>query len=132
MPAAYALADLVVAPSLEPEPFGRVVVEAQAMERLVIVSDHGGAVETVDHNLTGWRIPPRDAASLACAIETGLALPAEARAAFGANARAAVIARFSTARMQEATLAIYREVLGLPALPCDTADETMEEPCASW
>jgi glycosyltransferase involved in cell wall biosynthesis len=132
MPAAFALADLVVAPSLEPEPFGRVVVEAQAMERLVIVADHGGAVETVEHNVTGWRIPPRDAVALARAIEAGLALPPEARAAFGANARAAVITRFSTARMQEATLAIYREVLGLPAQPPEPADEAMEEPCASW
>ena len=132
MPAAYALADLVVAPSLEPEPFGRVVVEAQAMERLVIVADHGGAVETVEHNVTGWRITPRDPVSLAHAIEAGLALPAADLAAFGANARAGVLARFSTARMQQATLAVYREVLGMPAFPADTAHEPPEEPCASW
>lgn len=112
MPAAYALADLVVAPSLAPEPFGRVVVEAQAMERLVVVSDHGGAAETVAHNRTGWRVPPRDAAVLADAIAAGLALDAGSLALFGAAARASVIDRFSAARMGEATLAVYAELLG--------------------
>ncbi len=112
MPAAYALADLVVAPSLEPEPFGRVVVEAQAMERLVIVSDHGGAAETVEHNVTGWRVPPGDVATLADAIAAGLALDAASRALFGAAARASVVDRFSAARMGAATLAVYAELLG--------------------
>ena len=114
MPAAYALADLVVAPSLRPEPFGRTVVEAQAMRRLVIAADAGGAAETIEHGLTGWRVPPADAAALAVAIEAGLHLPPETLAAFGEGARASVLARFSTARMQERTLAVYREVLGLP------------------
>lgn len=112
MPAAYALADLVVAPSLEPEPFGRVVVEAQAMERLVIVADHGGAAETVAHSRTGWRVPPGDAAMLAAAIAAGLALDAPALALFGAAARASVVERFSAARMGAATLAVYAELLG--------------------
>ena len=57
MPAALMLADLVVNPSLEPEPFGRTVIEAQAMGRPVIVADHGGTAETVDHGVTGWRVP---------------------------------------------------------------------------
>ncbi len=121
MASAYALADLVVVPSLKPEPFGRVVVEAQAMERLVVVADHGGAVETVEHGVTGWRVPPGDAGALAEAIETALALPTETRAAYGAQARAAVVGRFSTARMQEATIAVYREVLGLIDAPADEA-----------
>jgi glycosyltransferase involved in cell wall biosynthesis len=116
MAAAYALADLVVAPSLKPEPFGRVVVEAQAMERLVIVADHGGAVETVEHGVSGWRIPPGDVEALAHAIDTGLSLSSEQRAIFGANARAGVLERFSKARMQAATIAVYGELLGIPAL----------------
>ena len=111
MPAAYALADLVVAPSLEPEPFGRVVVEAQAMGRLVIVADHGGAAETVEHDVTGWRLPPGDATVLAQAIAAGLALDEAQLALFGTAARASVVARFSAARMGAATLAVYAELL---------------------
>ena len=49
---------MVVSASLEPEAFGRVAVEAQAMGRPVIATDHGGAQETVDHGVTGWRYPP--------------------------------------------------------------------------
>ena len=43
MPAAYMLADVVVSASTEPEGFGRVIVEAQAMGRPVIATAHGGA-----------------------------------------------------------------------------------------
>ena len=47
MPAALMLADVVVHASTKPEAFGRVVIEAQAMRRLVVASDLGGPVETV-------------------------------------------------------------------------------------
>lgn len=114
MAAAYQLADFVVAPSLRPEPFGRVVVEAQAMGRLVIVADHGGAAETVSHNETGWRVPPGDAASLAAALDAATALTGDELERFGTLARASVEARFSTTRMQAATLAVYAELLGRP------------------
>ena len=69
MPAALCLAQVVVHASTQPEAFGRVVIEAQAMERPVIASDLGGPVETVRHGDTGWRCrrtirtrwPPRSA-----------------------------------------------------------------------
>src|SRR3546814_497676 len=43
MPAAFMLADVVVSASTEPEGFGRIAVEAQAMGKPVIATDHGGA-----------------------------------------------------------------------------------------
>ncbi len=112
MPAALSLADVVVSASIEPEAFGRVVIEAQAMGRPVIATDHGGAVETVEHGATGWRVPPGDAAALAAALDHVLALPAAERAALGARARHAVLTHYSVAAMQAATLNVYREVLG--------------------
>ncbi len=112
MPAALALADVVVNPSLDPEPFGRTVIEAQAMGRPVVVADHGGAAETVAEGETGWRVPPGDAAALARALDRALDLTAAERAALGARARASVLADYTTARMQAATLAVYDEVLG--------------------
>jgi glycosyltransferase involved in cell wall biosynthesis len=111
MPAALLLADVVVHASTDAEAFGRTVIEAQAMGRCVIASDLGGPRETVQEGVTGWRTPPGDAAALAGAIGRVLALPAEDRAAIGAAARAAVLAGFTTARMQAATLAVYRELL---------------------
>jgi len=111
MPAALLLADVVVHASTEPEAFGRTVIEAQAMERCVVASDLGGPTETVEHGVTGWRVPPGDAGALAAAIAAVLAMPPAARAAIGARARAAVLAGYTTARMQAATLAVYRELL---------------------
>ena len=111
MPAALALADIVVSASTEPEGFGRVVIEAQAMARPVIATDHGGAAETVAHGETGWLVPPADADALAAALDAVLDLPAAARAAVGARARAAVLARYTVGAMQLATLGVYRSVL---------------------
>lgn len=112
MPAALMLADVVVHASTDPEAFGRVVIEAQAMGRPVIASDLGGPAETVEPGVTGWRVPPGDPAALAEAIGYVLALPAEARAELAAQTRASVLAAFTTERMQAATLDVYREVLG--------------------
>lgn len=111
VPAALLLADVVVHASTDAEAFGRTVIEAQAMERCVIASDLGGPTETVAEGVTGWRVPPGDADALAAAIGQVLAMTPEARAAAGARARAAVLAGYTTARLQAATLGVYRELL---------------------
>ncbi|HET7880413.1 MAG TPA: glycosyltransferase family 4 protein [Acetobacteraceae bacterium] len=113
MPAALMLADIVVHASTEPEAFGRVVIEAQAMERPMIASDLGGPVEMVEHGVTGWRVPPGDPAALADSIEAALALPDDERAALGRRAREAVLRRCTVAQMQQATLEVYRQVMAL-------------------
>jgi glycosyltransferase involved in cell wall biosynthesis len=111
MPGALLRSDLVVHASTEPEAFGRVVIEAQAMARPVIAADLGGPVETVEDGITGWRVLPGRPAELAAAIDHALALPPERRAAIGAAARVAVLARCTKRAMQDATLAAYRELL---------------------
>jgi glycosyltransferase involved in cell wall biosynthesis len=113
MPAALMLGDVVVHASTEPEAFGRVVIEAQAMGRPVIASDLGGPVETVEHGVTGWRVPPGDPTRLAAAIEAALALPAAAREDLGRRARASVLQRCTVAEMQRATMEVYRQVMAL-------------------
>ncbi|MBN8890701.1 MAG: glycosyl transferase [Rhodospirillales bacterium 70-18] len=112
MPAALSLSDVVVNASTDPEAFGRVVIEAQAMARPVIATDHGGAVETVEHGVTGWRVRPGDPEALAAALDHALALPPPDRAALGARARASVQEHYTVAAMQMATIAVYRELLG--------------------
>ncbi len=111
MPAALALANVVVSASTEPEGFGRTVIEAQAMRRPVVATDHGGAAETVEHGATGWRVTPGDPVALAAAIDRIIALPADERHAVGALARETVLARYTTAAMQRATLSVYAELL---------------------
>jgi len=114
MPAAYALADVVVSASTDPEAFGRIAVEAQAMGRPVIASDHGGARETVLNGETGWLVPPGDAGRLAQALDLALAMTPEDRAAVAAAARSHVAEIFDLRLMCARTLAVYAELLGEP------------------
>lgn len=112
MPAALTLADIVVNASTEPEAFGRIIIEAAAMARPVIAADHGAAPETVLEGETGWRVPPGDAQALAAALERYFALAPDRRFAIGAAARAFAVRTFNLAAMQDATIAVYRELLG--------------------
>ena len=111
MPTAYMLADVVVSASTEPEGFGRVIVEAQAMGRPIVATDHGGARETIVPGMTGWLVPPHDPAALAVAIGDALLLDEDARAAFGRHARAQVAAGYTREIMCARTIEIYEELL---------------------
>ena len=111
MPAALMLSEVVVHASTRAEAFGRVVIEAQAMGRAVIAADLGGPVETVEHEVSGWRVPPGDAIALKAAIDHALALTPEERAALGQRAREAVLRSYTVRNMQEKTLGVYEELL---------------------
>ncbi|MGJ0397053.1 MAG: glycosyltransferase family 4 protein [Methylocystis sp.] len=120
MPAAYLAAAVIVAPATEPEAFGRIAVEAQAMGAPAIISDIGAAPEiilappqTPRHLSTGWRTPPGDPVALAEAIAEALTLKASARDELALRARRNVLERFSVEEMQRATLAVYERLLGL-------------------
>ncbi|MGJ0454815.1 MAG: glycosyltransferase family 4 protein [Methylocystis sp.] len=120
MPAAYMAAAVIVAPATEPEAFGRIAVEAQAMGAPVIISDIGAAPEIVlappqtpRHLATGWRTPPGDPAALADAIAEALSLQASAHDDLALRARRNAQERFSVEEMQRATLQVYERLLGL-------------------
>jgi glycosyltransferase involved in cell wall biosynthesis len=111
MPAAYMLADVVVSASRAPEGFGRVIVEAQAMGRPVIATDHGGARETIVPGITGWLVPPRDPGALAAAISEALSLGARARECLAERTVAHVAAHFTREAMCARTIGVYEELL---------------------
>jgi glycosyltransferase involved in cell wall biosynthesis len=111
MPAAYLAADVVVAPSIEPEAFGRVAVEAQAMQRPLVASALGAQTETIVDGVTGFLVPPSDAPKLAAAVARALALTPAQKAEMAEAARANVLAKYTVAAMTNATLAVYRDIL---------------------
>lgn len=111
MPAAYMLATVVVSASIEPEGFGRVPVEAQAMGRPVVATDHGGARETVIPGQTGWLIPPGDPAALARAIEEALSLGPHQRVILATRAMAHIAEHFTREQMTDQTMNVYAELL---------------------
>ncbi|MEQ8667088.1 MAG: glycosyltransferase family 4 protein [Rhodospirillales bacterium] len=111
MPAAYMLTDVVVSASTDPEAFGRVIIEAQALGRPIVATDHGGARETVIPDVTGWLVPPGDADALAKALEKALSLDEQARANLAKIAVDHVHQHFTTETMCAKTLAVYDEIL---------------------
>ena len=115
MPAAYMLSDAVVSASTDPEAFGRVMIEAQALGRPVIASDHGGARETVLPDKTGWLVPPGDVDALSAALTKVLALDEAARGRLSDAAITNVAENFSKQKMCAKTLEVYNEVLQPPA-----------------
>ena len=106
----YALSDIVVNASTQPESFGRTIAEAQASGCLVLATAHGGACETVKDGETGFLVPPGDAKAMAERLDAMLEMTEEAKARMRAAAVASVRADFSTAKMCEKTLALYREL----------------------
>ena len=111
MPAALMLADVVAMPSIVPEPFGRVAVEAQAMGRPVVAFNHGGACESIIEGETGWLARPGDVNDLTRCLQAALSLGPRQRTIWAKRTRAHVEASFSTAQMCEKTLAIYADFL---------------------
>jgi glycosyltransferase involved in cell wall biosynthesis len=111
MPAAYMLADVVVSASSDPEGFGRVIIEAQAMGRPVVATAHGGSCETIEPGLTGWLVPPRDPAGLARAIGEALSLGESERERFARRTIAHVTSRFTREVMCARTIEVYEELL---------------------
>lgn len=74
MPQIYAQSDLVVFPSLWPEPFGRISIEALAAGTPVIASKIGGITEVVTPD-TGILVPPGSVSALKNALQRILADP---------------------------------------------------------
>lgn len=111
MAAAYMLATVVVSASTDPEGFGRIPVEAQAMGRPIVATDHGGARETILRGETGWLVPPNDSKALAQAIEEALSLNPTQRAILATRAMSHVAQYFTKEIMADHTLNLYAELL---------------------
>ncbi|HAH09293.1 MAG TPA: glycosyl transferase [Alphaproteobacteria bacterium] len=111
MPTAFAASDVVVSASIEPEAFGRVAVEAQAMGRLVVATNIGGSTETIIPGRTGWLVPPSSPPEMAAAIGQALSLDAAQALGVTTAARAHVAAKYDVAVMCRSTLRVYAKLL---------------------
>ncbi len=112
MPLAYAAADLVLNTSTTPESFGRTAVEAMAMGKPVVVSGHGGSMETVTHGRTGWHFAPGDKKDLMQILKNALS-EKDRWPDMGRIARNHVVSHFTLQTMCVDTLAVYASVLAL-------------------
>lgn len=111
MPLVYALSDVCVQPTLVPESFGRGIAEAQAMARVVVASNHGGACELISNNRTGFLTPVGDAKVLGSVLDSVLSMPSAERQAIGLAAQESIRDNFSIQKMCDRTIALYKEIL---------------------
>ena len=110
VPAAMMLSDIVLSTSIEPEAFGRIAIEGQAMGRLVIASNIGGSVETVIDGVTGKLFESGNADDLAQAIRWALHLSKEEKEKIGAAAIKNVKEHFTKQIMCDKTIKVYEEL----------------------
>ena len=91
---AYAAMDVLAMTSVQPEPFGGVVMEAMSMGLPVIATSIGGSLEQVVDGVTGLMVPPGDTMALAAAIER-LAADCEVRERMGKAGVERIATQFS-------------------------------------
>ena len=113
MPLAYSLADVVVSASIEPEAFGRVSVEAQAMGKPIIASDLGGSKETIIKGKSGFLYKHDDPRQLAKALNTVIELDQDALNSIGNEGRKNITKKFDVEAMCDSTLREYKKLLDI-------------------
>lgn len=113
IPAAMMVSDVVLSTSIEPEAFGRIAIEGQAMGRVVVASNIGGSVETVIDGVTGRLYESTSVKALAEAIEWALHLSTEEREKIGAAGIKNVKEHFTKQIMCDKTIEVYKELINL-------------------
>jgi glycosyltransferase involved in cell wall biosynthesis len=110
MPAAYMLADVVVATGGAREGFSLSLTEAQAMGRPAVAEEGGGAGEAVQPGVTGWLAPQDDPAGLADALSQALSLTVGQRAELARTAQERVRQRYDLAAANAKMLHLYNSL----------------------
>lgn len=111
MAALYACADIVLSASTVPEAFGRIAVESQASARMIVASAHGGALETITNEQTGFHFEPANAADLAAVLKKVMMLDTAPHKQMRLAGRKHVRAHYSREAMCVKTLGVYRDLI---------------------
>ena len=113
MPLAYLASDIVLSPSIEPEPFGRIPIEAQAAGKTIIASDHGAVKDTIKNgnNFTGFKVKPNDPQALSIAIKQSIIMDKKDLTKMHERAISNVKNNFSLENMCKKTLEVYKRLL---------------------
>ena len=111
MALAYKISDIVISPSIEPEAFGRVAVEAQSMEKLIIASNIGGSNETIINEKTGFLFKAGDVNALSKKIIQAVTMDEMSIKLIGKEGRKNVIKKFNVEKMCFSTYSEYKRLL---------------------
>ena len=111
MALAYKVSDIVVSASIEPEAFGRVAVEAQSMEKIIIASNIGGSNETIIDEKTGFLFNSGDAVSLSKKIIGVINMDETLIKQMGKEGRKNIIKKFNVEKMCFSTYSEYKRLI---------------------
>tara|TARA_B100001029_G_C15041757_1_gene444159 strand:- start:277 stop:1434 length:1158 start_codon:yes stop_codon:yes gene_type:complete len=111
MPIAYKISDIVVSTSIEPEAFGRVAIEAQAMEKIIIASNIGGSKETIINNKTGFLFDAGNSDALIETFKHILQLDKTTLKSMGIEGRKNVEKKFNVEKMCFSTYSEYKKLI---------------------
>jgi len=111
MPVIYYMSDAVVSSSIEPEAFGRVAVEAQAMQKPIIASDFGGSKETIINGKTGFLFKNSNPESLAEYLNNVIEMDKDKLQSIGNEGRKNVLHKFDVEKMCQSTFTEYKKLL---------------------
>jgi len=110
MALAYKVSDIIISSSIEPEAFGRVAVEAQSMEKLIIASNIGGSKETIIDNKTGYLFDSGNPKSLSEKILKVLNFSDNSLKSIGVEGRKNVSNKFNVEKMCFSTYSEYKRL----------------------
>ncbi len=107
----YALSDIVVSASTDPEAFGRVSIEAQAMGKYIIATDHGGSLETIINQKTGSLYSSENSSELAKVIREVITEKRYCSHTISSQAIKHVKENYGVDHMCEKTFNFYKKII---------------------
>ena len=110
MPLAYKISDFVVSASIEPEAFGRISVEAQSMQKIILASNIGGSKETIVGNKTGFLFEAGNSDDLSKKIIEVMNLEENTIKQMGIEGRKNAVKKFNVEKMCFSTYSEYKKL----------------------
>jgi len=111
MPALMSVSSVIVSAAIEPEAFGRISVEGQAMGKIVVASNIGGSLDTITDGVTGKLFESNNPYSLAEALDWALSRSETERKEIVEAGFKNVKDNFTKEIMCDKTIAVYKELV---------------------
>ena len=111
MPALMSVSSVIVSAAIEPEAFGRISIEGQAMGKIVVASNIGGSLDTIKDGITGKFFESNNPYSLAEALDWALSLNDDERNKIAQAGLDNVSNNFTKEIMCDKTIAVYKELV---------------------
>jgi glycosyltransferase involved in cell wall biosynthesis len=111
VPALYSIADVVVSPKSEPEAFGRTIIEAQAMNKIVVATKMGAPVEIIEKGKTGFLVSQNDPSAMTEVLKKIFKMDNKKIKEITKAAHDKLLLNYTLDHMCSQTIATYRELL---------------------